>query len=79
MVFTDFLPAISKDALKKISREVRSWRLHMRMHLTFFELARRIDPSVRGWMQYFAEFYRSELHRLGMDSDVLVIKMARAV
>ncbi|WP_225978827.1 reverse transcriptase domain-containing protein, partial [Gandjariella thermophila] len=31
--FTSFLPAISKDALKKISREVRSWRLHMRMHL----------------------------------------------
>ena len=26
--FTSFLPAISKDALKKISAEVRSWRLH---------------------------------------------------
>jgi RNA-directed DNA polymerase len=26
--FTSFLPAISKDALKKISEEIRSWRLH---------------------------------------------------
>jgi hypothetical protein len=26
--FTAFLPAISNDALKKISAEVRSWRLH---------------------------------------------------
>src|SRR5664279_2451132 len=26
--FTSFLPAISKDALNKISAEVRSWRLH---------------------------------------------------
>ncbi|MFF3277482.1 group II intron reverse transcriptase/maturase [Streptomyces chrestomyceticus] len=64
VVFTNFLPAISKDALKKISSEVRSWRLHMRMHLTFFELARRINPIVRGWMQYYGAFYRTELHRL---------------
>jgi RNA-directed DNA polymerase len=62
--FTNFLPAISKDALKKISREVRSWRLHMRMHLTFFELARRINPIVRGWMQYYGAYYRSALHPL---------------
>ncbi len=26
--FTSFQPAISKDALKKISAEIRSWRLH---------------------------------------------------
>ena len=28
--FISFLPAISKPALKKISAEVRSWRLHHR-------------------------------------------------
>ena len=44
----EFLPAISKDALKKISREVRSWRLHRQIGLTFAELARRINPVVRG-------------------------------
>ncbi|MEU5347337.1 group II intron maturase-specific domain-containing protein [Streptomyces sp. NPDC020766] len=62
--FTNFLPAISKEALKKISREVRSWRLHMRMHLTFHELARRINPIVRGWMQYHGAFYRTLLFPL---------------
>jgi group II intron reverse transcriptase/maturase len=59
--FTNFLPAISKGALKKISGEVRSWRLHLRIGLTFSELARRINPIVRGWMQYYGAFYRSEL------------------
>ena len=28
--FTSFLPAVSKDALNKMSAEVRSWRLHLR-------------------------------------------------
>jgi len=38
----------SKQALKKISGEVRSWRLHLRTHLTFTELARWINPIMRG-------------------------------
>ncbi|MFH9355358.1 group II intron reverse transcriptase/maturase [Kitasatospora sp. NPDC017646] len=62
--FTAFLRAISEDALKKISTEIRSWRLHQQINLTFFDLARRINPIVRGWMQYYGEFYRSALHPL---------------
>jgi RNA-directed DNA polymerase len=38
--FTGFLPAISKDALKKISAEVRSWRLHRHMELDSAGIAR---------------------------------------
>ena len=29
-MFTGFLPAVSKDALKRMSEEVRSWRIHLR-------------------------------------------------
>ena len=58
------MPAVSKDALKKMGAEVRSWRLHLRTGLTMQELARRINPIVRGWMQYFGTFYRTELYPL---------------
>ena len=61
-VFTGFGPAVSKDALKKISAEVRSWRLHQHTGYTIGELARWINPIVRGWMQYYGAFYRSELY-----------------
>ena len=47
-VFTGFGPAISKDALKKIGAEVRSWRLHQHTGYTLGELARWINPIVRG-------------------------------
>jgi hypothetical protein len=50
--FTSFLPAISKDALKKISAEVRSWRLHRHMEMTAADIARWINPRIRGWMTY---------------------------
>jgi RNA-directed DNA polymerase len=62
--FMSFQPAISKDALKKISGVVRSWRLHHRIGSTFTQLAKAINPIVSGWMQYYGAFYRTALHPL---------------
>ena len=46
-LFVSFLPAISKPALKKISAQVRSWRLHHRTNLTEEDLAERSTRSCR--------------------------------
>ena len=63
-VFTSFLPAISKDALNRLSGEVRQWRLHHWTGHTIAEVAARINPIVRGWMQYYGAFYRTVLRPL---------------
>jgi len=60
--FTSFLPAISKDALKKISAEIRSWRLHRWVSSDGREIAKLINPKVRGWMAYYGAFYPSALY-----------------
>ncbi|MFF4731739.1 reverse transcriptase domain-containing protein [Streptomyces mirabilis] len=39
-LFMSFEPAVSKDALKRIGRDVRSWQLHTRSDVSFNELAR---------------------------------------
>ena len=62
--FMSFQPAISKEALKKIGAEVRSWRLHHRIGSTFAHLAKAINPVVSGWMQYYGAFYPTALHPL---------------
>lgn len=63
-MFRGFTPAISKDALKRLGAQVKSWRLHRRTELSEADLARRINPIVRGWMNYYGAFYRSALHPL---------------
>jgi RNA-directed DNA polymerase len=63
-MFLSFLPAISKQALKKISTQVRSWRLQHRTSLTEADLAQWINPIVRGWMNYYGAFYPSALYPL---------------
>ena len=47
--FVNFLPAVSDDARKRIGREIRHWRLHVRSGTTLTELARSINVIVRGW------------------------------
>jgi len=62
--FNSFLPAISKNALKKIGAEVQSWRLYNRTGQDLIDVARDINPIVRGWMQYYGRFYRSKMYPL---------------
>jgi RNA-directed DNA polymerase len=63
-ITTGFVPAISKDAMNKISSVVRSWRLHTRTGLSETDLARRINPAAWGWMNYYGAFYPSALYPL---------------
>lgn len=76
-MFTGFNPAISNDALKKISAEVRSWRLHHRTNPSEADLARRINPIVRGWMQYYGAFYRSALYPLLVRINAYLMRWLR--
>lgn len=75
--FLSFSPAISKDALKKISDVVRSWRLHRRVNLTFAELAAMINPIVAGWIQYYGHFRRSALYPLLARINAYLVRWIR--
>jgi group II intron reverse transcriptase/maturase len=63
-VFTGFVPAASKDAIKKMSKKVKSWRLHTLTGHTMDGIARAVNPVIRGWMQYYGAFYKTELYPL---------------
>jgi RNA-directed DNA polymerase len=77
VTFPCFLPAISKEALKKISAEVRRWRVHRRTGHTFAQLARAINPIVRGWMQYYGAFYHSALKPLLRRINAYLVRWIR--
>ncbi|MEU7876563.1 group II intron reverse transcriptase/maturase [Dactylosporangium sp. NPDC049140] len=76
-VFTAFLPAVSKEALKRLGRTVRGWRLHRRTECSAAELAEMINPVVRGWMQYYGAFYRSALSILLARINTYLVRWTR--
>jgi RNA-directed DNA polymerase len=62
--FVNFLPAVSDDALKGMSRELRSWRINRRSDKVLDDLAQMINIVVQGWINYYGRFYRTGLHPL---------------
>jgi RNA-directed DNA polymerase len=71
--FFGFNPAISDEAAKRIRAQVRAWRLHLRSGWSLKELAREVNMTVRGWINYYGRFYPSALFpSLNRINDYLV-------
>ncbi len=43
-------------------REVRRWGLQNRTNKALDDLARMINPHIRGWINYYSHFYKSALY-----------------
>jgi RNA-directed DNA polymerase len=59
--FVSFLPAVSDDAAKEMRRTIKRWRLHLWSGEALADLAQEINSTVRGWINYYSRFYRTEL------------------
>jgi RNA-directed DNA polymerase len=75
--FTSFLPAVSPDAMKRMRKTVREWRMHRQTSATLADLARQYNPTIRGWSNYFGAFYRTAMHRLYRYIDQRLEQWAR--
>jgi RNA-directed DNA polymerase len=62
--FVNFLPAVSKDAIKAMGREIRSWHIARRSDKSLNDLALMFNSIVQGWINYFGRFYKSMLYPL---------------
>jgi group II intron reverse transcriptase/maturase len=59
--FVSFLPAMSAKAAKRVRQTIREWRMaSTRNNQRLEDLARHVNPVVRGWLQYYGRFYRSK-------------------
>ncbi len=72
--FLNFLPAVSKKALKNIHAEIRGWRLHVRTPATLEDLAQIVNPSVQGWFNYYGRFYKSVLKAHLRDINTYLVR-----
>ena len=59
--FVSFLPAVSKEAMKAMGAEIRSWNWAKRSDKSLGDLALMFNSIVQGWINYYGRFYRSRL------------------
>jgi RNA-directed DNA polymerase len=62
--FVAFIPAISNKATKEISGVMRGWRIHRGNEKSLEELSQFCNPSLRGWINYYGQYYKSALYRV---------------
>ena len=59
--FVGFTPAVSKPAIKAMSATIKGWKLQLWSSSSLEDIARRINPVVRGWSNYYGRFYKSAM------------------
>ena len=60
--FINFSPAVSNRAVKEMRQRLRKWKLHLRSDKDLEDLARMVNPTLQGWMNYYGSFYKSALY-----------------
>ena len=74
--FLNFAPAMSNQAKKAVSKELRSLHINRRSGTDLSRLAMELNPMVRGWINYYGAFYRSELYFLARRIDEHLVRWA---
>ena len=60
-LFCGFNPAVSVSALKAMRSAIRDMNLRRQTHLALHDIARQINPLVRGWIEYYGRYAPSAL------------------
>jgi len=68
-IFCGFTPAVSKSALNAMRETIRGLEIRTRTPVTLDEIAREINPLVRGWFAYYGQFARSALYPIARYID----------
>ena len=63
-LFCGFNPAVSSSALKAMRTTIRELDLRHQTQLSLADIARRINPLLRGWIEYYGRYAPSALYPL---------------
>ena len=63
-LFCGFNPAVSPSAMKALRSAIRELNLRHQTQLSLEEIARRLNPLLRGWIEYYGRYAPSALYPL---------------
>lgn len=76
-VFVNFTPAVSKTALKSMRAKTRQLNWRNRTELSLNEIARRVNPVLQGWLNYYGCFTRSALYPVWRHFNLTLVAWVR--
>ena len=75
--FTSFLPAIADNAKKRIRKEVRSWRVQLKVDKDLWDISNMFNKKIQGWINYYTHFYKTEMYAVLRYINNALVKWVR--
>ena len=73
-----FTPGMGSAAMKFIRDKIRTgWNLNIRIYEDLGSIAKSVNSAIRGWINYYGHFRRSELYRLAYVIDNYLAKFVK--
>jgi RNA-directed DNA polymerase len=75
--FTNWLPSVSNKAMKSMNEKMKQWSILRNSGCTLEQLARMINPVLKGWINYYGRFYKTTLRNFLHVVNVKIARWAR--
>lgn len=73
-----FSPGMGKGALKKMRQTItEKWHLKQRLTDSLKDIARSVDPVIRGWVNYYGHHRRSDLYKMARLIDGFLVRFLK--
>jgi group II intron reverse transcriptase/maturase len=72
-----FTPAISQKNIARISEELFKLKIHRWVHFPLSRIAELLKSKIRGWLNYYSKFRKSELRKLFRVVNLRLAKWVR--
>ena len=75
--FINFSPAVSNKATKSMRQVIRNWRIQLKPDKSIIDISNMFNPVIRGWINYYGNFYKSELYKVLRHTNKALVQWAR--
>lgn len=76
-LFVSFSPAVSDEAMKAMRAKIKGWKLQMRSGKEMADIAKVINPILKGWINYYGRYHISELRKVFNCLNKRLVKWAK--
>ena len=74
---TSFLPPLTAAAIRRMMSEIRKWKLPRQTSVDLNQLARQYNTALRGWLNYYGQFYKFAMRRVFNHFHRALLRWAR--
>lgn len=58
-------------------QEIHDWRMHLKPDKSLEDLSNMFNPVIRGWINYYGRFYKSEMYSVLKHMNRALVRWAR--